>query len=143
MTNRDDVTEAMQSIDALAASIPDTNLAIAVRRFFRYTAPEDIAGKTAQDLAREVTWFMAIAGTRAPAAPLVTAEQVGSQLRLILVNDDALRTLPIGMLFFQGKYTVNTPVLTAGAIIVIAPIVVVYLIFQRRFIEGLTAGASK
>ncbi len=88
MTNRDDVTEAMQSIDALAASIPDTNLAIAVRRFFRYTAPEDIAGKTAQDLAREVTWFMAIAGTRAPAAPLVTAEQVGSQLRLILVNDD-------------------------------------------------------
>ena len=64
-------------------------------------------------------------------------------LPLILVNDDALRTLPIGMLFFQGKYTVNTPVLTAGAIIVIAPIVVVYLIFQRRFIEGLTAGASK
>jgi len=33
---------------------------------------------------------------------------------LVLVNDDALRTLPIGMLFFQGKYTVNTPVLTAG-----------------------------
>ncbi|MDR3473961.1 MAG: carbohydrate ABC transporter permease [Devosia sp.] len=64
-------------------------------------------------------------------------------LPLILVNDDALRTLPIGMLFFQGKYTVNTPVLTAGAVIVILPIVVVYLIFQRKFIEGLTAGASK
>jgi raffinose/stachyose/melibiose transport system permease protein len=64
-------------------------------------------------------------------------------LPLILVNDDALRTLPIGMLFFQGKYTVNTPVLTAGAVIVILPIIVVYLIFQRKFIEGLTAGASK
>ena len=62
---------------------------------------------------------------------------------LILVNDDSLRTLPIGMLFFQGKYTVNTPVLTAGALIVISPIIVVYLIFQRKFIEGLTAGASK
>lgn len=62
---------------------------------------------------------------------------------LILVNDDSLRTLPIGMLFFQGKYTVNTPVMTAGAVIVIAPIVVVYLIFQRKFIEGLTSGASK
>lgn len=62
---------------------------------------------------------------------------------LILVNDDALRTLPIGMLFFQGKYTVNTPVLTAGAIIVILPIVLVYLAFQRKFIEGLTAGAAK
>lgn len=62
---------------------------------------------------------------------------------LILVNDDALRTLPIGMLFFQGKYTVNTPVLTAGAVIVILPIVLVYLAFQRKFIEGLTAGAAK
>ena len=62
---------------------------------------------------------------------------------LILVNDDSLRTLPIGMLFYQGKYTVNTPVLTAGALIVISPIIVVYLIFQRKFIEGLTAGASK
>ncbi|MFO1141640.1 MAG: carbohydrate ABC transporter permease [Amaricoccus sp.] len=62
---------------------------------------------------------------------------------LVLVNDDHLRTLPIGMLFFQGKYTVNTPVLTAGAVIVIAPIVVVYLFFQRQFIEGLTSGAVK
>ena len=62
---------------------------------------------------------------------------------LILVNDDALRTLPIGMLFFQGKYTINTPVLTAGAVIVIFTIIVVYLIFQRKFIEGLTSGASK
>ena len=62
---------------------------------------------------------------------------------LILVNDDAVRTLPVGMLFFQGRYTINIPVLTAGAVITISPIVVVYLIFQRRFIEGLTAGAVK
>jgi raffinose/stachyose/melibiose transport system permease protein len=64
-------------------------------------------------------------------------------LPLILVNDDALRTLPIGALFFQGKYTVNTPVLTAGAVIVIAPIVLVYMVFQRKFIEGMTSGATK
>lgn len=67
----------------------------------------------------------------------------GFLIPLILVNDDSLRTLPIGMLFFQGKYTVNTPVLTAGAVIVIFPLIVVYLIFQRKFIEGLTSGASK
>jgi raffinose/stachyose/melibiose transport system permease protein len=62
---------------------------------------------------------------------------------LILVNDDAYRTLPIGMLFFQGRYTVNTPVLTAGAVTIIFPIIVVYLIFQRKFIESLTAGSTK
>jgi raffinose/stachyose/melibiose transport system permease protein len=62
---------------------------------------------------------------------------------LILVNDDAFRTLPIGMLFFQGRYTVNTPVLTAGAVVVILPIIIVYLIFQRKVIESLTSGATK
>jgi len=62
---------------------------------------------------------------------------------LILVNDDAYRTMPLGMLFFQGRYTINIPVLTAGAVLVIAPIIVVFLVFQRKFIEGLTAGASK
>lgn len=67
----------------------------------------------------------------------------GFLIPLILVNDDSLRTLPIGMLFFQGKYTINTPVLTAGAVIVIFPLIVVYLIFQRKFIDGLTSGASK
>jgi raffinose/stachyose/melibiose transport system permease protein len=62
---------------------------------------------------------------------------------LILVSDDAVRTLPIGMLFFQGRYTVNIPVLTAGAVIIVLPIIIVYLFFQRKFIEGLTAGAVK
>lgn len=62
---------------------------------------------------------------------------------LILVNDDSYRTLPIGMLFFQGRYTVNTPVLTAGAVMVIAPLILIYIIFQRKLITGLTAGATK
>ena len=62
---------------------------------------------------------------------------------LVLVNDDVYRTMPLGMLFFQGRYTVNTPVLTAGAVLVIFPLIVVYLIFQRKLIEGLTAGATK
>ncbi|WP_413988866.1 carbohydrate ABC transporter permease [Labrys okinawensis] len=62
---------------------------------------------------------------------------------LILVNNDAARTLPIGMLFFQGKYLIDIPVLTAGAVFIIAPIIAVYMIFQRNFIAGLTAGAVK
>ncbi len=62
---------------------------------------------------------------------------------LVLVNDDNYRTLPIGMLFFQGRYTVNTPVLTAGAVMVIGPLILAYMLFQRKLITGLTAGATK
>jgi raffinose/stachyose/melibiose transport system permease protein len=64
-------------------------------------------------------------------------------LPLILVNDERVRTLPVGMLFFQGRNTVNIPVLMAGAVITIAPIIAVFLTFQRRFISGLTSGSGK
>jgi raffinose/stachyose/melibiose transport system permease protein len=54
-----------------------------------------------------------------------------------------VRTLPTGLLFFQSRYTVNIPVLTAGAVITLVPIVLVYFLFQRRLIAGMTAGAVK
>ncbi|MDZ7801391.1 MAG: carbohydrate ABC transporter permease [Trueperaceae bacterium] len=60
---------------------------------------------------------------------------------LVMVSDDALRTLPVGIAFFQGRYTTDIPLLAAGATIVAAPLVVVYLAFQRQFISGLVKGA--
>ncbi|KAA8997401.1 carbohydrate ABC transporter permease [Affinibrenneria salicis] len=62
---------------------------------------------------------------------------------LILVNQEELRTLPIGMMFFQNKNTINIPVLMAGAMIVILPLVAIFLLFQRKFIRGVTEGAVK
>lgn len=62
---------------------------------------------------------------------------------LILVNKDELRTLPIGMMLFQNRNTIDIPVLMAGAMIVILPLMAVFLIFQRKFISGVTEGAVK
>jgi raffinose/stachyose/melibiose transport system permease protein len=62
---------------------------------------------------------------------------------LVLVSSDSLRTLPVGLAFFQGRYTANIPVLAAGATVVAAPLVLVYMVFQRQFIRGLVAGAVK
>jgi raffinose/stachyose/melibiose transport system permease protein len=62
---------------------------------------------------------------------------------LVLVSSDSLRTLPVGLAFFQGRYTANIPVLAAGATVVAAPLIVVYVIFQRQFIRGLVTGAVK
>ncbi len=55
----------------------------------------------------------------------------------------SLRTLPVGLAFFQGRYTSNIPLMAAGSIIVAGPIVLVYVIFQRYFIKGLLGGAVK
>jgi raffinose/stachyose/melibiose transport system permease protein len=64
-------------------------------------------------------------------------------LALVMVQDEALRTLPVGLAFFQGKYTANIPLLAAGALIVALPTVIVYILFQRFFIQGMLGGAIK
>lgn len=64
-------------------------------------------------------------------------------LALILIRDPARRTAPSGLGTFIQQYGENVPLLAAGTIIVIAPIVVLYFFFQRRFVSGLVQGALK
>lgn len=64
-------------------------------------------------------------------------------LALVLVQDETMRTLPVGLAFFQGRYSANIPLLAAGALIVAGPILVVYVLFQRYFIRGMLGGAVK
>jgi raffinose/stachyose/melibiose transport system permease protein len=49
----------------------------------------------------------------------------------------------LGLMFFKSRYTQNIPLTMAGAMIVMLPIVAIYLVFQRKFIQGMTAGALK
>ncbi len=64
-------------------------------------------------------------------------------LPVVMIQEDSLRTLPIGLNYFQGKHTQHIPLLMAGATISSVPIVVIYMIFQRQFIKGIVAGAVK
>jgi raffinose/stachyose/melibiose transport system permease protein len=64
-------------------------------------------------------------------------------LPLILTQDDSARTIPIGLSFFKGKYDTDIPLLMAGVTIALAPIVLVYFLFQRQIIRGITTGGLK
>jgi raffinose/stachyose/melibiose transport system permease protein len=64
-------------------------------------------------------------------------------LALVMVSDESLRTAPLGLAFFQGRNTSDEALLTAGALIVAAPVVIVYLFLQRHFIRGMLSGAVK
>lgn len=64
-------------------------------------------------------------------------------LALVLVQSENLRTLPVGLAFFQGRFTADIPRLAAGAIIVAGPIVLLYIFLQRHFIQGVLGGAIK
>ena len=64
-------------------------------------------------------------------------------LPLVFVQRDALRPVSTGMMFFFGRYTADRALIAAGVTIAMLPVVALYLVLQRRFIEGITAGALK
>jgi multiple sugar transport system permease protein len=63
---------------------------------------------------------------------------------LILTSRDEMRTLPVGLaLFAQGRHSVDWGHLMAGATLAALPTLLVFAIFQRRIVAGLTQGALK
>ena len=64
-------------------------------------------------------------------------------LRLLFLTQDNLRTLTVGMLFFQGTQTRDISGLTSAAMIMAIPIIIIFIIFQRHFVQGMTQGAVK
>ena len=61
----------------------------------------------------------------------------------VLIHQPNLETLPLGLVNFTTAHSTNYPELFAALTIATAPIVMVYLVAQRQFISGLTAGALK
>ena len=62
---------------------------------------------------------------------------------LIFVQRDALRPVSLGTMFFFGRFTADRGLIAAGVTLSMIPVVILYLFLQRRFIEGITAGALK
>jgi ABC-type glycerol-3-phosphate transport system permease component len=64
-------------------------------------------------------------------------------LPTIMIYSDKLRTMPLGLNYFRGEHLADQTMIAAGVTICTLPIIVVYMIFQRSFIAGITAGAVK
>jgi multiple sugar transport system permease protein len=62
---------------------------------------------------------------------------------LTIINDPAKRTLPIAIALFHGQNATLWGLVFAASLIAIVPVIVVFLVFQRYFVQGLTAGAVK
>lgn len=62
---------------------------------------------------------------------------------LTIINTPSKRTLPIAIALFQGQYLTSWNIVFAASMIAIVPVIVVFLVFQRQFVSGLTAGAVR
>ena len=62
---------------------------------------------------------------------------------VVLITDDDKRTLPLGVLRFLGDQLEDVGMIATGLMIAILPVVLIYVFFSERLIQGMTAGAVK
>lgn len=60
----------------------------------------------------------------------------------ILISKEALKTLPLGLLFFQGQFTTNWGAMAACMTIASIPTVLIYLLFSEQVEKALTVSAA-
>lgn len=62
---------------------------------------------------------------------------------LLILQDPNMRTLTVGLATLQGQHTTPVPLLAAGLLISMGPVLAVFLVAQRHLARGLVAGAVK
>ena len=62
---------------------------------------------------------------------------------LVVNTDPASMPVSAGLATLQGQYLTNYPVLMAGSLMASLPLIIMFGIFQRHFIEGVAFSAAK
>jgi multiple sugar transport system permease protein len=62
---------------------------------------------------------------------------------LILLRDQAFYTVPIALGFFKTQFTTNYPPLMAMVVLATLPVLILYIFFQRYFVQGIAASGVK
>lgn len=64
-------------------------------------------------------------------------------LPLVIMGGSDKTTLMVGVALLSGQYDVSVPLISAGLIVALLPVMIVYLLFQRQILSGALAGAVK
>lgn len=71
----------------------------------------------------------------------VWGELMWAQVTTLLTDKGV--TITVGLLNFQGQYGTNWPLLTAAIVMILVPLIVIFVVLQKYFVAGLTAGGVK
>ena len=133
--------------------LPQINGGLALGIFLLKTFFDDLP-KELEDSARidgcgrfRVYWHIALPLARPALAVLaifnILAVWNEFFLSNLILSDKKLMPLQRGLMVFQGAHITQYPLLMAGIVITVLPVLVVYLLLQKHIIKGITAGAVK
>jgi raffinose/stachyose/melibiose transport system permease protein len=116
---------------------------------FMKAFPEDIEESAIMDGAGvfRIFWSIILPMTRPALATVVILNFIHNwnefSFALVLINDEALKTLPLGLANFAGQYTTNYGAQMAGLSLAIIPTIIIYMLLEEHLVKGMTAGAVK
>jgi raffinose/stachyose/melibiose transport system permease protein len=116
--------------------------------FFR-TIPEELLEAADLDGCSEWTkyWRIVLPLAKPAVITLAIIDLVGTWnellIALVLIGSERWQTVPLGLLQFQGQFASRYTVVMAAILIAIAPVMLVYILFQRYLSTEMTAGALK
>ena len=89
--------------------------------------------------------MLPLTGSSMAALAIFTAVFAYSDLMwpLICNTDLNMMTLSAGLSTLNGQFTTNFPVLMAGSLLAMVPMVILYLLFQKQFIQGIAMTGGK
>ncbi|WP_283133643.1 carbohydrate ABC transporter permease [Rhizohabitans arisaemae] len=64
-------------------------------------------------------------------------------LPLVIMGGSDSKTLMVGVSLLTGQYDLSVPLVSAGLIIALLPVLIIYLVFQRQLVAGALAGSGK
>ena len=111
--------------------------------------PNEIAEAACLDGCNQFETFVKVmfplTGTSVAALTIFTAVfAYGDLMWPLVVNSDLnMMTLSSGLATLRGQFSTNFPVLMAGSLLAMLPMVILYMIFQRQFIEGIATTGGK
>lgn len=118
-----------------------------LRGFFR-TIPKEIdeAGYIDGCSKFRLFWNIILPMSKPAIATLIITDFLATWneylLASVIINDNTKKTVPVGLMTFIGEHSTDFSLLCAGVLVSIIPVMIVYLVFQRYFVEGM-AGAVK
>ena len=62
---------------------------------------------------------------------------------LVMVKDDSMRTIPVGLLSFQGQYGQQTELIMAATVMNVVPLIILFVVMQKQLISGIQLGGVK
>jgi raffinose/stachyose/melibiose transport system permease protein len=136
-----------------AVILADVALAAPIFIFIMRAAFKDLPGEL-EDAARidgagefKIFWYVMIPLVKPALLTVALLEFLWSWndllLPLVFLTSDDLRTMPVGMLFYRSRFSVDYGLMSAGVLIISLPVIIMFLFFQRSFVKGLTGGALK